>query len=82
MKNFIALLFLLTTSFSFCQSVELIGFKSSNCSEERDLGDSILYKKLQDNKLIIKITAEFNCCGSVGSSVDLKKRLFKKNILN
>jgi hypothetical protein len=59
-----------------------VNFEESTCDEERGIGDRILSKKQNKSTLIIKITAEFNCCGSVSASVDLKNRFLKKNILN
>ena len=81
-KKITIVLLILATSTTFSQEIELVNFESSTCSEERGIGDSILFKKQKENTLIIKITAEFNCCGSVSASVDLKKRFLKKNILN
>lgn len=39
---------------------------------KKDLVTAYLKKKQNKDTLIIKITAEFNCCGSVYGSVDLK----------
>lgn len=75
-------LLVLITSTAIGQEIELVNFKSSTCTEERGLGDSILFKKQTKDYLIIKITAELNCCGSVSASAELKKRFLKKNILN
>ncbi len=82
MKKIILTLLILTTSTAISQEIKLVNFESSTCTEEKGIGDSILSKKQNKNTLIIKITAEFNCCGSVSASVDFKKRFLKKNILN
>ena len=82
MKKIILVLLILTTSTTISQEIRLENFESSKCTEERGIGDSILSKKQNKNTLIIKITAEFNCCGSVVPSVVFKKRFLKKNILN
>ncbi|RKE95199.1 hypothetical protein [Ichthyenterobacterium magnum] len=82
MKKIILAISILITSSAISQEIELVNFKSTDCTEERGIGDSILFKKQNGNTLIIKITAEFNCCGSVSGSIDLKKRFLKKNILN
>ena len=82
MKKIILALLILTTSPAISQEIRLVNFKSSDCEEEKGIGDSILYKNQNEDTLIIKITAEFNCCGSVYGSVDFKKRFLRKNILN
>jgi len=82
MKRIILALLILTTSTAISQEINLVNFESTNCEEEKEIGDSILFKKQNKDTLIIKITAEFNCCGSVYGSVHLKKRFLRKNILN
>lgn len=82
MKRILFALLILTTSTIVSQEIRLVGFESSDCAEEKEIGDSILYKKQEKDILIIKITAEFNCCSSVSASVDFRKRFLKKNILN
>ena len=82
MKRIILALLILTTSIAIGQEVRLVNFKSSECEEEKGIGDSILFKKQKNDVLIIKITAEFNCCGSVYGMVEFKKRFLKKNTLN
>lgn len=82
MKIIVLALLILTTTTTISQEVRLVNFESSECEEEKGIGDSVLFKKQKKDGLIIKITAEFNCCGSVYGSVELKKRFLKKNILN
>jgi hypothetical protein len=82
MNKIIFVVLVLTTSIVFSQEIKLVNFESSKCTEERGIGDSILFIKQKEDSLIIKITAEFNCCGSVFADVDLNKRFLKKNILN
>ena len=82
MKKIIFVFIILTTSTSLSQDIRLVNFESSNCTEEQGIGNSILSLKEDKNTLIIKITAELNCCASVFASVDLKKRVLRKNILN
>ena len=82
MKKITLALLILITSTAISQEIRLVNFESSDCEEEKGIGDSILFKKQNKDILIIKITAEFNCCGSVYGSVDLKKRFLRKNILN
>ena len=82
MKRIILALLILTTSIAIGQEIRLVSFQSTDCEEEKEIGDSILFKKQNKNNLIIKITAEFNCCGSVVGEVDFKKRFLRKNILN
>jgi len=82
MKKIILILSILTTSIVTSQEVRLVNFESTDCEEEKDIGDTILFKKQNKDTLIVKITAEFNCCGSVYGTVDLKKRFLRKNILN
>mgnify|MGYP001100381304 CR=1 FL=1 len=82
MKKILFVFIILTTSTSLSQDIRLVNFESSSCTEEQGIGNSILSIKEDKNTLIIKITAELNCCASVFASVDLKKRVLRKNILN
>ena len=82
MKKILFVFIILTTSTSLSQDIRLVNFESSSCTEEQGIGNSILSIKEDKNTLIIKITAELNCCASVFASVDFKKRFLRKNILN
>jgi hypothetical protein len=82
MKRIILALLILTYSTAICQEIRLVSFESSDCEEEKGIGDSIIFKKQKKDVLSIKITAEFNCCGSVYGTVELKKKFLKKNIIN